>query len=150
MIHYELYKENLNHIENSDVFVKEIFEVTDCGIKTTIDNFNSLYVWDKMFDLKETERRLGENHRFFIFYYKDLVVGHCWVDPISMNESNIYVYNVFVDKTKHDKNVCDSIVYFSKLAEMLFSEGYEIIHADVDDWHKKSQSFCQRLGFKSI
>jgi hypothetical protein len=31
---------------------------------------------------------------------------------------------------------------------MLFSEGYEIIHVDVDDWHKKSQTFFKRMGFK--
>ncbi len=150
MIHYELYEENLNHIENSDVFVKEIFEVTDYDIQITINNFNSLYKWDKMFDLEETERRFERNHRFFIFYYKDLVVGHCWVDPVSMNEFNIYVYNVFVDKTKHNKEICDSIAYFAKLANILFSEGYTTIHSDVDDWHKKSQSFCLRLGFKSV
>jgi hypothetical protein len=150
MIRHTLVKDDLIHIENSDVFVNEIFESTNCDIQTTINNFNSLYKWDKMFDAEEVKRRFEENHRFFIFYHKDLVVGHCWVDPNQLTPNNIYVYNVFVDKTKHDKDVCDSTVYFSKLATMLFSEGYKVIHADVDDWHKKSQSFCQRLGFKSI
>jgi len=54
-----------------------------------------------------------------------------------------------VDKRYHDKTISDSTVYISILSDKLFSEGYEKIHAEVDDWHKKSQSFFERLGFNS-
>ncbi len=144
MVHYTLNEENLIHVENRYALIKEIFDVTDCDIQTTIDNFNSLYRWDEMFDEEEVGRRLENGHRFFIFYQEDLVVGHCWVNP-----TNIYVYNVFVDKRYHDKTISDSTVYISILSDKLFSEGYEKIHAEVDDWHKKSQSFFERLGFNS-
>lgn len=148
MVHYTLIEENLVHVVNPYVLIREIFDSSDSDIETTIDNFNSLYQWDEMFDVDEVSKRLEKGHRFFIFYQEDLVVGHCWANPISMEDKNIYVYNIFIDKRYHDKNISDSIVYFSILADKLFSEGYLIIHADVDEWHKKSQSFCERLGFK--
>lgn len=150
MVHYTLNEENLIHVENPYALIKEIFDITDCDIQTTIDNFNSLYQWDEMFNEDKVGERLQSGHRFFIFYQEDLVVGHCWVDPKSMSDSNIYVYNIFIDKRYHDKSISDSTVYFSILADKLFSEGYKTIHADVDDWHKNSQSFCDRLGFKSV
>lgn len=150
MVHYTLIEENLIHVENPYALIKEIFDLTDCDIETTIDNFNSLYQWDGMFNQEDVTERLENGHRFFIFYQEDLVVGHCWVDPVSMSENNIYIYNIFVDKRYHDKSVSDSTVYLSILSSKLFSEGYDAIHSDIDDWHKKSQSFFERLGFKLV
>lgn len=144
MVHYTLNEENLIRVENPYALIREIFDVTDCDIQTTIDNFNSLYQWDEMFDEDKVGERLENGHRFFIFYQEDLVVGHCWFDP-----NNIYVYNVFVDKRYHDKTISDSTVYLTIVADKIFSEGYEKIHVEVDDWHKKSQSFFERLGFNS-
>lgn len=146
MVHYTLKEENLVCIENPYAAIKEIFDITDCDIQTTIDNFNSLYEWSEMFDEEEVDKRLKKGHRFFIYYQEDLVVGHCWVDPNYMGEFDIYVYNIYVDKRYHDKSISDSIVYFTIMADKLFSEGYKILHGDVDDWHKNSQSFCVRAG----
>jgi ribosomal protein S18 acetylase RimI-like enzyme len=150
MVHYTLIEENLIHVENPYALIKEIFDLSDCDIETTIDNFNSLYRWDGMFNQEDVVERLENGHRFFIFYQEDLVVGHCWVDPVSMSENNIYIYNIFVDKRYHDKSVSDSTVYLSILSSKLFSEGYVTIHSDIDDWHKKSQSFFEKLGFKLV
>lgn len=148
MIRYTLVKDDLIYQKNSRIFIKEIFEKTDLDIKLSIENFNSLYKWDKMFNIKESDNRLKVGHRIFLFYLDNLVVGHCWINPLLLLKPNIYVYNVFVDKTKHSKDVCDSASYFSNLSLILFSEGYETIHADVEGWHNKSQSFFNRIGFK--
>jgi len=150
MVRYTLNKDDLIHQENSRIFVREIFDATNCDIQTSIDNFNLLYQWEGMFDLKEVTDRLGLGHRLFLFYLDDMVVGHCWVNPLLLPKPNIYVYNVFVDKTKHSKDICDSTTYFSNLTLILFSEKYESIQVDVDDWHKKSQSFFKRMGFKDV
>lgn len=150
MIRYTLIEDDLIHQKNSRIFVKEIFEKTDSDIKLSIENFNSLYKWDEMFNLEESDNRLNIGHRIFLFYLDNLVVGHCWVNPLLLPKPNIYVYNVFVDKTKHSKDVCDSTLYLSNLSLILFSEGYESIHVDVENWHKKSQSFFNRMGFKIL
>jgi len=146
MVHYTLNQKKLVHIENPNSRIREIFDATDCDVKTSIDNFNSVYDWDKMFDLKKVSRRLGYGHRLFIFYHKDLVVGHCWVNPKYGEQNDIYVYNIFVDKRIHDRTISDSTVYLNIMADKLFSEGFKTLHLDVEDWHKNSQSYCGRAG----
>lgn len=144
MIRYSLSSENLNRISNSLCSINEVYSINHSDIKVTIDKFNSLYDWNGMFNMKEVDNRISKGHRFFIFYFKTKVVGHCWIEH---KPDYTYSYNIFIDKTVHDKSIVDSTVYFVMLSDKLFNEGVQSIHVDVDEWHKKSQDFCKRVGF---
>jgi hypothetical protein len=147
-----LYSLNIDVIicqKNTEVDVKEILEPNHPDIQKTIDNFNSLYTWDMMFTVGETELRMrfGGN-RLFLFYLSGEVVGHTWVSTRHLPHPHIYIYNVFVDKTKHNKELCDSTSYVSVLMDMLSKEGCTNSHLYVDSWHEKAQTFFKRMGFK--
>jgi hypothetical protein len=77
-----------------------------------------------------------------------VVVGHTWVSKKYLPEPHIYIYNVFVDKTKHNRELFDSTTYLSILLDTLSKEGYCDVHLYVDSWHKKAQTFFKRMGFK--
>lgn len=149
MVLYSLNIENKFYNQNDEIVVKEITVPNHPDIQKTIDNFNSLYTWDMMFTIEETELRMrfGGN-RLFLFYLGGEVIGHTWVSTRHLPNPHIYIYNVFVDKTKHNKELCDSTVYLCKLMEILNGEGYTNAHLYVDNWHKKAHTFFERMGFK--
>lgn len=148
MVLYSLKIENSICEENGQINVKEITYPRHPDIKKTIDNFNSLYDWDEMFTIDETETRIRFGDRLFLFYLNDEVVGHTWSSKRHLPFPHIYIYNVFVDKTKHNKKLCDSTTYVCKLTNILSGEGYTDVHLYVDNWHKKAQTFFERMGFK--
>ena len=148
MVVYSLNIKNKIYEENVGVIIKEIYSPNYSDIQKTIDNFNSLYTWDMMFTTEEVKKRMSYGDRFFIFYLKNKVVGHSWSSKRHLPHPHIYIYNVFVDKTKHNKNLFDSAVYVSTLMSKLSEEGYTNAHLIVDDWHKKAQTFFERMGFK--
>ena len=148
MVLYSLNIQNRIYSENTQLVVKEIREPNHSDIQKTIDNFNALYTWDMMFTMKETELRMKYGDRLFLFYLNGEVVGHTWISKRHLPEPHIYVYNVFVDKTKHNKELFDSTTYVSVLFDMLSEEGYCDAHLYVDSWHKKAQTFFKRMGFK--
>ena len=148
MVLYSLNIQNRIYSENTQLVVKEIREPNHSDIQKTIDNFNALYTWDMMFTMKETELRMKYGDRLFLFYLNGEVVGHTWISKRHLPGPHIYVYNVFVDKTKHNKELFDSTTYVSVLFDMLSEEGYCDAHLYVDSWHKKAQTFFKRMGFK--
>jgi hypothetical protein len=148
MVLYSLNIENDICEENGQVNVIEMTSTTHPDVKKTIDNFNSLYTWDMMFTIDETETRIRFGDRLFLFYLNGEVVGHTWVSKKHLPEPHIYIYNVFVDKTKHNKELCDSTTYVCMVMDMLSKEGYTDVHLYVDKWHKKAQTFFKRMGFK--
>lgn len=144
MIRYTLNSENLNRVSCSLCTIREVISSEDPDIKLTINRFNSLYCWNEMFDLQEVNNRINNGHEFYLFYFRNELAGHCWVDK---RNQYTYCYNIFIDKTIHDKSIVDSTIYFVLLSDKLFDEGIESIQVEVDKWHKKSQDFCERIGF---
>lgn len=147
MIRYYLTSENLKRISSSFTSIREVSSANDPDIEISINRFNSLYSWNEMFDLNDVTHRIDKGHRIFLFYFKNNVVGHCWIEH---KPNYTYSYNIFIDKTVHDKSIVDSTVYFVMLSDKLFNEGVQSIQVDVDEWHKKSQDFCKRIGFYII
>ena len=67
MILYSLNIENGICEENGQISVIEMTSTTHLDVKKTIDNFNSLYTWDMMFTIDETETRIRFGDRLFLF-----------------------------------------------------------------------------------
>ena len=158
MVYYTLLKEKLIYSINPLCFFREMGNPDDKDISKTIENFNSLYNYDNMFDLSEVRRRLRKGDKFFIFYYDGDVCGHSWfsrhpekmgfLSEKALPGGSIYCYNVFVDKRIHNKLKVDSCEQLSSVCQYMFAEGYERIHLYTDDWNTNAMSFFERIGFE--
>lgn len=158
MVYYTLHKEDIIYDEPcpKSRFI-EVLDFDNEDIQKSIDNFNSLYSWAEMFDIEEVKRRLKRGDKFFLFYFNDKVSGHCWLSKnvermgfLSekvLPSQSLYCYNVFVDKTIHDKDECSSTVYLSEIFKILFFDGYKKIHLYTDDWNKSAQVHFEKIGF---
>lgn len=161
MIKHTLYKENLNFIEGLPINVKEVFDANEPDVQKSIDNFNQLYKWDDMFTVDVVKNRLEEKQRLLLYYLNGLLIGHLWfsnkafsidnpeINEIKFNFPEIYVYNLFVDKTKHQKTIFDSSQYPAYCFKKLIDEGYEKFHMYVDDWNVASLENSKKTGFVS-
>ena len=160
MIKYTLHKDNLKISENLPINIVQIFDVNNPDIQKSIDNFNVLYKWDKMFTLEEVQRRLDNDCKFFLFYLNGLLVGHAWFSNKTVSYDTdktekqfyfpeIFSFNIFVDKTKHQKTMFSSHNYYSYCVKKLIDDGYDVIHIEIDDWHEVSKKFFEKVGFIS-
>lgn len=157
MVYYTLQPNEIIYHHDPKCSFREIVNPDEDDVTKTIDNFNKLYKWDGMFDLLEVRNRLRKNHRLFLFYFDNQVCGHVWfskqpdkmgfLSEMVLPSQSIYCYNVFVDKTIHDKSWCDSSIHISSICKFIFADGYKKIHLYTDDWNTSAMSFFERAGF---
>ena len=159
MIKQILYKDNLNYIKGLPINIKEVFNADDPDVEKSINNFNELYVWKDMFTVEIVKKRLEEKQRLFLFYLNGLLVGHSWfsdkafsvdypeINEIKFNFPSLYIYNLFIDKRKHQKSIFNSSQYLAYCIKQLMDEGFEKFYLYVDDWNVASLTNTQKTGF---
>lgn len=159
---FSLKKDDIKLVKNLPINIKEVKDSEEPDVINTINNFNSKIEWDEMFTLDEVDKRLKEGQRFFLFYFKDTLVGHTWFSPkvvffgenktkeIKINYPKIYGYNLFIDSSKHDYKLFDAYNYSSYCLNRIFSEGYDEVYVYVDDWNRASIISLYKIGFKPL
>ena len=111
-------------------------------IELSINFFNDEIIWDGMFNIDESIRRVNLNHTLYLGIYNSIPFAHVWFKPY---EDGYLLYNLFV-RNKIEKKMYKG----SEFTYTILSNYYEssTIYANVDEWNIKSINMFKKLGFK--
>lgn len=143
MIKYKLnYKDLIQRKIHNDF---KIVETTNSNIiQHCIDLFNFEINWDNMFNIQTALDRIEKGDKMFLSYYKNEIVGYCWLKCIDFTTH--YIYNVFIKTTNYSRmyGATDMLFY------VIQNYTNNIILANIDNWNIKSINVFTKLGFRPI
>jgi hypothetical protein len=143
VIKYELKYENLIGRSIDNDF--KIVETTDKNIiQNCINLFNSEIIWDDMFNVQTALDRIKNGDKMFVSYYKNQIVGYCWLKCI--DSATHYIYNVFIKTTNYSRiyGATDMLFY------VIQNYTNKTILTNIDDWNIRSINVFTKLGFRPI
>ena len=123
----------------------KIVETTDSNIiQYCIDLFNSEINWYGMFNLQAAEDRIENGDKMFVSYYKNEIIGYCWLKCI--DSTTHYIYNVFIKTTNYSRiyGATDMLFY------VIQNYTNTTILTNIDDWNIRSINVFTKLGFRPI
>jgi len=149
MILFEI--RNNKKIIDSDFIIKTICNQTELesvigDINTLINQFNSEYVWDNMFNTNDVISRILENQTLFILYYKENPIGYVFFKKIKNN--SYFGYNLYV--TKKTKKPKYAAYWFYNNVTNIILRNSERIEVEVDDWNCTIIDIIKNIGYYKI
>jgi hypothetical protein len=115
-------------------------------INTLINQFNSEYVWDNMFNTNDVISRILENQTLFILYYKKNPIGYVFFKKIKNN--SYFGYNLYVTK-KTKKPKYAAYWFYNNVTDIILCDS-ERIEVQVDDWNWAIIDIIKNIGYYKI
>ena len=113
-------------------------------IQKCINLFNSEITWADMFNVETALDRIKNGDKMFVSYYKNEIVGYCWLKCV--DSTTHYIYNVFIKTTNYSRmyGATDMLFY------VIQNYTNTAVLANIDEWNIRSTNVFKKLGFRPI
>lgn len=116
------------------------------SIELAIKYFNQQYIWDGMFTISDVEERIKNEHKLFLLFYGEDIIGYIFYKEV--DDSSCLAYNLYVTKMIHRPNYAAEWFYNKTSGYML--KMYNTIICEAEEWNDRVHYIFLKSGFKEI
>lgn len=145
---FELNRENfIEERELSYILVDELsFPSNKNSIELAIKYFNQQYKWDGMFTILDVEERIRNEHKLFLLFYGEDIIGYIFYKEV--DNSTCLAYNLYVTKMIERPHYAAEWFYNRTSGYML--KTYQTIKCEAEEWNDRVHYIFFKSGFKEI
>jgi hypothetical protein len=125
---------------------KEILQQHTQSIELAIQYFNQQYNWDGMFTISDVETRLENEHKLFLLFYGEDIIGYIFYKEI--DDSSCLAYNLYVTKIVQRPDYAAEWFYNKTSGYML--NLYTNIMCEAEEWNNRVHHIFFKSGFREV
>jgi hypothetical protein len=125
---------------------KEILQQHTQSIELAIQYFNQQYNWDGMFTISDVETRLENEHKLFLLFYGEDIIGYIFYKEI--DDSSCLAYNLYVTKIVQRPDYAAEWFYNKTSGYML--NLYNNIMCEAEEWNNRVHHIFFKSGFREV
>jgi hypothetical protein len=125
---------------------KEILQQHTQSIELAIQYFNQQYNWDGMFTISDVETRLENEHKLFLLFYGEDIIGYIFYKEI--DNSSCLAYNLYVTKIVERPSYAAEWFYNKTSGYML--NLYNNIMCEAEEWNNRVHHIFFKSGFREV
>ena len=125
---------------------KEILPHHTQSIELAIQYFNQQYNWDGMFTISDVETRLENEHKLFLLFYGEDIIGYIFYKEI--DDSSCLAYNLYVTKIVQRPDYAAEWFYNKTSGYML--NLYNNIACEAEEWNNRVHHIFFKSGFREV
>ncbi len=114
------------------------------SIELAINYFNQQYSWDRMFTISDVEERIKNEHKLFLLFYGEDIIGYIFYKKV--DDSSCLAYNLYVTKIVQRPNYAAEWFYNKTSGYML--NLYNTILCEAEEWNDRVHYIFLKSGFK--
>ncbi len=114
------------------------------SIELAINYFNQQYSWDEMFTISDVEERIKNEHKLFLLFYGEDIIGYIFYKKV--DDSSCLAYNLYVTKIVQRPNYAAEWFYNKTSGYML--NLYNTILCEAEEWNDRVHYIFLKSGFK--